>query len=123
MVSRDGSNDKCALLLAAVLFRRIVLQFGKPVIQLVGFAVFAAAALAVVSWLTRRGGVAFLAAIWLVYAGYEFLMVKRVLCSGECNIRVDLLLILPVLVFGTLAVLGPLAWRALRGGRIPRRGA
>ena len=34
---------------------------------------------------------------WLGYSLYEYLMYARVLCTGECNIRVDLLLIYPVL--------------------------
>jgi len=37
------------------------------------------------------------ALLWLGYAIYESLMKARVLCSGECNIRVDLLLISPLL--------------------------
>jgi hypothetical protein len=37
------------------------------------------------------------AALWLAYAIYESLIKARVLCSGECNIRVDLLLISPLL--------------------------
>lgn len=40
----------------------------------------------------------FTAVAWLVYAVYEYLMYARILCSGECNIRVDLLLIYPVLL-------------------------
>lgn len=43
--------------------------------------------------------------IWLCYSLYEFLMFTRVLCSGECNIRVDLLVIYPVLVFISLLAL------------------
>src|SRR5690349_12736404 len=35
------------------------------------------------------------ATVWILYAAYEELMRRRVLCSGECNIRVDLLLIYP----------------------------
>lgn len=30
---------------------------------------------------------------WLAYVPYEYAMKLRLLCSGECNIRVDLLLI------------------------------
>lgn len=41
---------------------------------------------------------------WLVYALYEYLMAARVLCTGECNIRVDLLLIFPSLALGTMWV-------------------
>ena len=35
---------------------------------------------------------------WLVYVPYEYAMLRRWLCSGECNIRVDLLLVYPALV-------------------------
>ena len=30
---------------------------------------------------------------WLAYVPYEYAMTFRLLCTGECNIRVDLLLI------------------------------
>lgn len=40
----------------------------------------------------------FTGVLWLCYSLYEYLMYTRVLCSGECNIRVDLLLIYPVLI-------------------------
>lgn len=36
--------------------------------------------------------------IWLAYVIYEYGMKLRILCSGECNIRIDLLLIYPILV-------------------------
>lgn len=42
------------------------------------------------------------AAIWAAYAVYEYLMHARVLCSGECNIRVDLLLLYPLLLLLTI---------------------
>ena len=41
--------------------------------------------------------------IWLLYAAYETAMRLRWLCSGECNIRVDLLLIYPLLLVATVA--------------------
>ena len=41
------------------------------------------------------------AILWSLYAIYEFLMYRRVLCSGECNIRVDLLVIYPALLLAT----------------------
>ncbi len=53
---------------------------------------------------------------WLGYAGYEWLMAERVLCSGECNIRIDLLLIWPALALATLITLAKL-WRDLRRQR------
>jgi len=40
---------------------------------------------------------------WLLYGLYEFGMKQRWLCSGECNIRVDLLVIYPALLACLLA--------------------
>jgi hypothetical protein len=37
---------------------------------------------------------------WFLYGIYEFGMKQRWLCTGECNIRIDLLLIYPVLLVG-----------------------
>ena len=52
----------------------------------------------------RRRTVVWAAAVgWLVYAAYETAMARRILCSGECNIRVDLLLIYPLLLALSLA--------------------
>lgn len=56
-------------------------------------------------WLASRlPGSALAALSWLLYAPYEYLMHMRVLCTGECNIRVDLLLIWPLLLVASLAV-------------------
>lgn len=38
--------------------------------------------------------------VWLLYSVYELGMQRRWLCSGECNIRIDLLVIYPVLLIG-----------------------
>ncbi|MEN9621906.1 MAG: hypothetical protein RLZZ67_340 [Candidatus Parcubacteria bacterium] len=35
---------------------------------------------------------------WLLYMAYEELHLLRIVCSGECNIRIDLLLIYPILI-------------------------
>jgi hypothetical protein len=43
--------------------------------------------------------------IWLLYAAYEAAMRLRWLCTGECNIRVDLLLIYPVLLAITVVAI------------------
>lgn len=67
--------------------------------------------------LWRDGSVAMLSMAWLGYAVYEYLMNARVLCSGECNIRVDLLLLWPLLMAVTLLVL----WRGLRQRRATRK--
>jgi hypothetical protein len=49
----------------------------------------------------RRTAIA-VGVIWLLYAAYETAMRLRWLCSGECNIGVDLLLIYPPLLAATL---------------------
>ncbi|MEO8158828.1 MAG: hypothetical protein ABI648_13605 [Betaproteobacteria bacterium] len=52
--------------------------------------------------------------LWIIYGVYEYLMQARVLCSGECNIRVDLLLIYPFLLVYTIATafrVGKVLWR------------
>jgi hypothetical protein len=43
--------------------------------------------------------------LWLLYALYEIGMQQRWLCTGECNIRIDLLLIYPVLLLSSVAAL------------------
>lgn len=50
---------------------------------------------------------------WLGYLPYEYAMKLRWLCSGECNIRVDLLVLYPLLLLVSLIAL----WRGLRGRR------
>jgi hypothetical protein len=49
----------------------------------------------------RRWGVVTVGVMWVLYAGYETGMQQRWLCSGECNIRVDLLLIYPILLLAS----------------------
>jgi len=41
--------------------------------------------------------------LWVLYSIYEYLMYIRVLCTGECNIRIDLLGIYPLLLVASLA--------------------
>jgi formate hydrogenlyase subunit 3/multisubunit Na+/H+ antiporter MnhD subunit len=55
-------------------------------------------------WRSRRRIVGVVGAIWLLYAAYETGMQQRWLCSGECNIRIDLLLIYPLLLLSLLVV-------------------
>lgn len=74
-------------------------MFAPSIVALVLGSAFAAL------WLATRAHGALLAAlVWLLYAPYEYLMYARILCSGECNIRVDLLLLWPVLLGISLAV-------------------
>jgi hypothetical protein len=53
---------------------------------------------AVAAWRRRRWGTLAVGLAWAVYAVYETGMRQRWLCTGECNIRIDLLLIYPVLL-------------------------
>lgn len=56
-------------------------------------------------WFAARARLTAVAgAVWLVYAVYELLMYARILCSGDCNIRIDLLLLWPLLLGVSLAV-------------------
>jgi hypothetical protein len=56
----------------------------------------------------RRRAVVLVAALaWFAYVPYEYALKLRILCSGECNIRVDLLLLYPfLLVLSAGALLG-----------------
>jgi hypothetical protein len=62
-------------------------------------------------WRGRRVA-AMVALAWGGYGVYESLMKARVLCSGECNIRVDLLLIYPLLLAVSMAAV----YKSVRGG-------
>ena len=55
------------------------------------------------------------ALMWLAYFPYEMGMKLRILCSGECNIRVDLLLLYPVLLL--LSVVSVVQAARLHAGR------
>ena len=50
------------------------------------------------------------AVAWIAYCAWEYGMKLRLLCTGECNIRIDLLLIGPILGFTTFVAV----WRLLR---------
>ena len=53
-------------------------------------------------WSRRRVVVA-AGVAWLYYGIYELGMQQRLLCSGECNIRIDLLVIHPLLLLALIA--------------------
>ena len=54
-------------------------------------------------WQTCRKRVVLVTAwLWAAYCVYEYLMTARVLCSGECNIRVDLLIVYPLMLAASL---------------------
>jgi hypothetical protein len=68
---------------------------------------------------TRRRVAAAAGVTWLLYGVYELGMKRRWLCSGECNIRIDLLVIYPLLLIA-LAAAGVSLFRARAGtsGRV-----
>jgi hypothetical protein len=83
------------------------------------YPVVAAVIGALLLWLgraTRRRTAVAIGVVWLLYAVYETGMHERWLCSGECNIRIDLLAIYPALLVGSLAA----AISLLRGPRRPQ---
>lgn len=92
---------------------------GQPAHILVVAAVLAAASALGRATVLRRApkaNVLFVpAALWLAYAGWEWLVVTQ---SPEANIRVDLMLIWPVLALVTAWAL----WRAGRGALAAARG-
>jgi len=65
----------------------------------------------------RRTAVA-VGVVWLLYAFYELGMQQRWFCSGECNIRIDLLVIYPALLV-SLVVAGASLLRRFRNSRPP----
>ena len=82
--------------------------------------VFAAVGIAVVhlvaAWQRPRAAVIVSGILWLLYAVYEYL-VATTGCNGNCNIRVDLVLFIPILLLATYCAyqsyMGrPSSWRA-----------
>jgi hypothetical protein len=76
----------------------INLLMGHPVLALVPSLGFFVLALN-----TRRLTVAFAAIGWTLYAVYEEAMRLHVFCARGCNIRLDLVLIYPVLIALSIA--------------------
>lgn len=74
---------------------------------------FAAAAyFAAMAGRQPRPAVIAAAILWLLYGVYEILIGSGVLCDANCNIRVDLLLIWPVLLVTTLLARStPAPWK------------
>lgn len=53
-------------------------------------------------WASRKQRIVLVSAVmWILYGIYEYLISARILCSGECNIRIDLVLIYPILIVST----------------------
>lgn len=87
------------------------------------FFVFVAAAaglyFAVTAWWQPRPGVIIAAIAWLLYAVYEYYVASGVLCDAKCNIRVDLILIWPLVLTASLfGIYAPGQWT--RAGKVAR---
>jgi hypothetical protein len=89
------------------LYRPMAVLIGQPWLAAIPGAVLLAL------WAAVRGRLVLVAALaWVLYLPYEYGMKWRILCSGECNIRVDLLVLYPALAI--LSALGTVsALRAL----------
>jgi hypothetical protein len=70
--------------------------------------------LIVLGWKSRRRTPTAAGVLWILYGFYETGMQQRWLCSGECNIRVDLLIIYPALVLSLIAALLSLLRRRIK---------
>lgn len=54
--------------------------------------------------------------MWLLYSLYEFAIKKRWLCTGDCDIRADVVLIYPILLLGTVVAVVNLLIKPSRPG-------
>ena len=96
-----------------LVFQTFTVFIKRPVLALVPAALFAG----LYYFVNRRIALAVAAWCWGIYAILEMLNHAGITCRGDCNIRVDLLLIYPLLWIVSIA-----AVVALFLGR-PRRGA
>ncbi|OOG43917.1 hypothetical protein [Polaromonas sp. A23] len=91
------------------ILRSMAVLISQPWLALMPAALFAVCAMA-----TKSRTVFVVAALWLLYGLYELAMKFRVLCSGECNIRIDLLVLYPLLLVATLVGLVTVVLAAVR---------
>ncbi len=93
------------------MLRAMAVFIVQPALALVPGAVFL-----LLHRVVRRRVVLVAGCSWLVYAVYEYAMKLRWLCSGECNIRIDLLVIYPgLLLLSAVAVVAGLLALGRRG--------
>ena len=97
--------------LEAIVFQTFAPFIQWPVAALAPAALFAAA----FAW-SRRALPLAAAIAWALYATLEMLNKARITCSGECNIRIDLLVIYPALwIVSIAAIVALLMGRRRRG--------
>ena len=76
-----------------VLFRDMAVLIEHPLLAAVPGAVFVA-----LFAVSRKLLVLIAAVAWLAYLPYEYAMKLRLLCSGDCDIRLDLMVLYPALL-------------------------
>ena len=84
----------------ALIFQTFAVFIDRPLAAFLPAAVFGG-----LYYAKRRTGILVAALCWIGYATLETLNKARITCSGECNIRVDLLLIYPVLWIVSIAAI------------------
>jgi len=82
-----------------------MLQFMAVFIAYPWAALIVAAVFAILHVRRRRRMLAVTGIAWLLYAFYEYMIHYALWCDAECNIRVDLLLIYPVLIVLSLGAI------------------
>src|SRR5213593_4419812 len=92
-----------------VLYRSMAVLIEHPLLAAIPGAVFVA-----LFAVSRKRLVLTAAAAWLAYLPYEYAMKLRLLCSGECNIRLDLMVLYPVLLVISVVGLAVFAWARVR---------
>lgn len=97
------------------LYSRMAVLIEQPWLAAAPLAVFL-----VLYALLRNRLVLAAAAAWLLYLPYEYSLKLRILCTGECNIRIDLLVLYPALVFISAAGVVAFLWSL---GRVMRERA
>jgi hypothetical protein len=112
---RRGSRERIKSVESAkgIMTACIDLLIGHPLLALVPSIGFF-----VLTFYTRRLTVAFAAIAWALYAAYEEAMRLNFFCPRGCNIRLDLILIYPVLI--VLSIAGLIV--GLRGRRSAQLG-
>ena len=80
-----------------ILFRNMVVLIEHPLLAAVPGAVFVG-----LFAVSRKLLVLTAAVAWLAYLPYEYAMKLRLLCSGDCNIRLDLVVLYPALLIVSL---------------------
>jgi hypothetical protein len=89
------------------------LQWMDVFIEKPWLALLVAGTLMLFAAATRSRVALWVSLAWWLYSVYEYAMKYRVLCSGECNIRIDLLVLYPVLLATTVVALAAVVWAVI----------